>query len=105
MSKIDFDESCLGIVNIVTSNDLLLTGTLVGKCNDRNTHDHCCPKEIQIETEVEIEEEEFITIRLTQDLLAIPGSAGSPVSNPYYMTGDTVRINVDFISTISPSHF
>jgi len=75
------NELCLGTVTVITSDNLVLTGQF-------NKNDN----------------EEFITIKLTVPLLKIPGAAGPAPVQPFYVVGDTVRINEDLVVTIGPSH-
>jgi hypothetical protein len=77
----DFIDLCVGTVTVITSDSLVLTGQI--KWNRW---------------------EEFITITLTEPLLIIPGAAGPAPVQPFYVVGDTVRINEDLIVTVGPSH-
>lgn len=83
MSKID--EFCFGIVTIITSNNLVLTGR------------------VKSDT-VEVDGAVFIRLTLTAPVLFIPATGGPAVEQPFYMVGDIVLINVDQIVTVGPSH-
>lgn len=82
---------CVGNVTIITNNNLIFTGRLV---NDGDTDD--CFKRV--------DEIEFLTLTLTAPLLAQPGSGDPAQIQPYYVPGDTVKIGVNNIETIGPSH-
>lgn len=82
---------CVGIVTIITNNNLIFTGRLV---NDGDM-DGCFKRKDEIE---------FLTLTLTAPLLAQPGSGDPAQIQPYYVPGDTVKIGVSNIETIGPSH-
>lgn len=82
---------CVGNVTIISKNNLIFTGRLV---NDEDM-DGCFKRKDKIE---------FLTLTLTAPLLAQPGSGGPAQIQPYYVSGDTVKIGVSNIETIGPSH-
>lgn len=82
---------CVGNVTVITSNNLIFTGQL---SSDGDPDDH-----FKRDDEVD-----FLTIRLTAPLLAQPGSGDPAQIQPFYVPGDTVKLNVGQIETIGPSH-
>ena len=89
------NEFCVGTVTVITSNNLVITGLIKRDkdqcdCNDQTTK----PKD----------EEEFVTFTLTKPLLAIPGSGITAPVQPFYVIGDTIRINVAQIETVGPTN-
>ncbi|CQR70326.1 hypothetical protein SOV_38610 [Sporomusa ovata DSM 2662] len=115
--KEDFIDLCVGTVTIITTNRLVLTGTILKSDGDRptendnddssgNRKDKSSLLELTIVGPVEVENEaEFITLRLTDPVLRIPGNATAPGPiEIYYEVGDTIRISVAEIVTVGPSH-
>jgi hypothetical protein len=115
-SDVDFDF-CIGTVSVITANNLLLTGQIIRdeKRPEYKEFKDCKEEEkefgkeekthVKIENEVEVDvEEEFITMRLTEHFLVIPGAGGTPVVQPYYVIGDIIQINVSQIETVGPLH-
>lgn len=100
MRKIDFDEFCVGTVTIITTDVLIITGSIK---DDRHDHDD---DSIKTENKVIVEEkDEFITVTLTVPVLKIPGNATFPgLAQTFFNVGDTIRINVANIVTVGPSH-
>lgn len=82
---------CVGNVTVITTNNLIFTGNLASD----GDLDDCFKRDDEIE---------FLTIRLTAPLLAQPGSGDPAQIQPYYVPGDTVKLNVGQIETIGPSH-
>lgn len=109
---VDFDL-CVGTVTVVTANDLILIGRILRDDNssprgskDGNgiRHEDNLAQSVEIGDTVEVEfDPEFITLKLTEPLFALPGSGDPPVEQPYYEDGDIIQINVAEIVTVSPS--
>lgn len=114
-------DLCIGTVTVITSNNLILTGIInLNKNNNMNGNKNCevkpnpnCIQNYEVKTnsdkfyvhEVEPkDEEEFITLTLNEPLLVIPGSGTTALVQPFYVSGDTIRINLDQIETIGPAH-
>jgi hypothetical protein len=86
-------EFCLGTVTVITSNNLVITGMIKPNCDD--CHDHGRKSK---------DEDEFVTFTLTAPLLAIPGSGLAALVQPFYVIGDTIRLNINQVETVGPSH-
>jgi len=115
--KEDFIDLCVGTVTIITTNRLVLTGTIRNSDGERptendnddgigNRKDKNSLLELTIVGPVEVENEaEFITLRLTAPVIKIPGNATAPGPiQTYYTVGDDIRIDVAEIVTVGPSH-
>ena len=115
--KEDFIGLCVGTVTIITTNRLVLTGTIRNSDGDRpsendnddsigNRKDKNSLLELTIVGSVEVESvAEFITLLLTDSVIKIPGNATAPGPiQTYYEVGDTIRIGVAEIVTVGPSH-
>ncbi|CQR70327.1 hypothetical protein SOV_38620 [Sporomusa ovata DSM 2662] len=109
---VDFDL-CVGTVTVVTVNDLILIGRILRddnssprdlKAGNGVRHEDSLAQCVEIGDTVEVEfDPEFITLKLTEPLFAVPGSGDPPVEQPYYEDGDIIQINVAKIVTVSPS--
>jgi len=89
------NEFCVGTVTVITSNDLVITGLIKRDKDQTDCYDH--------ETKHK-DKEKFVTFTLTEPLLAIPGSGLPAQVQPFYVSGDIIRINLAQIETVGPSH-
>lgn len=85
INKSDLNKICIGNVTIITSDNLVLTGSITKK-------------------EVPVDGNPFILLTLTEPLLLIPGNAGPGAFLPFYEIGDTVKINLENIVSIGPDN-
>ncbi|HWR45677.1 hypothetical protein [Sporomusa sp.] len=91
---------CVGTVNILLDDRVVLQGQIIKNCEDDRKKD--CQPQVNVEVE---SENEFITLELTCDALVIRDNADLEVISPtLFQEGDRVRINVSEISAIGPSH-
>lgn len=81
----DFEEFCVGNVTVITTNALVLTGRI----SNRPT---------------KVDDELFLLFTLTEPLLLVPGNKGPAQELPFYVEGDTVKINEDRIISIGPAN-
>lgn len=85
INLIKLNRICIGNVTIITSDNLVLTGSI-------------------FKNEVQVEGDPFILLTLTEPPLLIPGNAGPGVTLPFYEVGDTVKVNLANIVSIGPDN-
>ncbi|OPX88848.1 MAG: hypothetical protein A4E53_01808 [Pelotomaculum sp. PtaB.Bin104] len=81
----DFNEICVGNVTVLMANQLVLTGRI-------SRHP------------VKVDDEDFFVLTLTAPLLIEPGNKGPAPELPFYVVGDTVKINEDNVISIGPAN-
>lgn len=102
LRKTDFDN-CVGSVNILLDDRVVLQGQIIRTNNDCHNHDR---KTEVIQPKVVVENDnEFITLELTCDAMIIRDNAALEIITPtLYEEGNRVRINVSEIAAIGPSN-
>lgn len=104
--KGDFDN-CVGSVNILLDDRVVLQGQIIRDNNDDHGCDHDRKTEVihpKIDVFVE-NDNEFITLELTCDAMIIRDNAELEIIRPtLYEEGNRVRINVSQIASIGPSN-
>lgn len=104
--KVDFDN-CVGSVNILLDDRVVLQGQIIRDNNSDHSCDHDRKTEVihpKIDVFVE-NDNEFITLELTCDAMIIRDNAELEIINPtLYEEGNRVRINVSQVAAIGPSN-
>lgn len=94
--NVNFLEECIGAVTIVTVDRLVFQGTIVNHRDEDRKKDKC---------HIEENDNEFIRVLLSCDAAIIEDNGDITTIDPVlFAAGDTVRINVDNIIVIGPSH-
>lgn len=92
---------CVGAVNVVLDDRIVLQGQIIKGCDEDRKTPHYEPQDNDA---VEFENG-FITLELTCDALIIRDNAQlTAISPTLFEEGDRVRINVSEISAIGPRH-